>query len=51
MSVEQRFVLFDNAKLRQEIEENKKTSEILMTLYGQRLCFWTKRGKRAESRP
>jgi len=36
MSNEQRFVLFDNAKLRREFEENKKTVEILMKLYRQK---------------
>lgn len=35
MSNVQRFVLFDNAKLRREFEENKKTVEILMKLYRQ----------------
>ena len=35
MSNEQRFELLSGAKLRRESEENKKTAEILMKLYGQ----------------
>ena len=35
MSNVQLFAFVDDAKLRREFEENKKTAEILMKLYGQ----------------
>ncbi len=47
----QLFAFVDDAKLRREFEENKKTAEILMKLMRQSPDIATKRGNRAQSCP
>lgn len=51
MSNVQLFAFVDDAKLRREFEENKKTAEILMKLMRQSPDIATKRENRAQSCP
>lgn len=46
---EQLFVLVSDAKIRQEMHENKKNHFFFFKLCGQSLLLWTKRRKRVEN--